>query len=353
MQGYQSITSPAAGGSFGKAIAIEDDLVVIGGARSYVNGGWRDVVYLYQRSGALWPTPPSRISLVVSDALGTESFGHALALKNGVLLVGASADSELATGCGAAYILWPGREENGTDAWELIPETAALQRACRRRVRHCCCVVWRALRGGCTRSIGRWCACRCGLCVRPRPRLSRELGRSGLFGTDRCFCWRQIGHGASVAIGPDRIAIGAPQHAISASGTDGSVHVHERVRGMGTYAAYRSLFRWSDQRGRPRGNLLSVPSRAVADRCSMGDKFWGKRRQVPCPRAWSLCMTRVSSALLNKRKAASSFGRIRSLIGCSFQAPGSFPNLRVYDMQGRQLVHDRVNSESAPSMLLA
>lgn len=340
LQGYQSITSPAAGGSFGKAIALEGDLVVIGGARSYVNGGWRDVVYLYQRSGALWPTQPTD-SLVVSDALGTESFGHALALKNGVLLVGASADSELATGCGAAYLF--GREENGTDAWELIRKLLPSN----------------GLAGD---EFGTAVALSGERCVVGAPDRSVDgvhAGAAYVFDRDQGFPgnWGEVAylepigepvanmdHGASVAIGPDRIAIGAPQHAISASGTDGSVHVHERV--AGEWAPMQRIVPYFD------GVINAVGRAGTSLAFHQGQLLIGAPWAIdlgqtpPSPVPTGVVLVYDEGVVGLAEQAQSRFQLWPNPVADRLffsGASGTVANLRVYDMQGRQLVHDRVD----------
>ncbi|MBP6313162.1 MAG: T9SS type A sorting domain-containing protein [Flavobacteriales bacterium] len=225
LQAYQSIPAPAAsGGAFGKAIAIDQNLIAVGGARSFVAGTWRDVVYLYRKSGALWPVQPT--DSVVSNGTTDLGYGYSLALRNGSLLVGDSGDDELGVDCGAAFLY--GQDQGGTGNWGLVRKLLPSN----------------GLAGD---HFGTAVALTNDRCVVGAPKNeidSLATGAAYVYERDQGFPgnWGEsatlepigvsaayMDYGAAVAIGTDRIAVGAPDHDLGSNGSDGSVHVYQKV----------------------------------------------------------------------------------------------------------------------------
>jgi hypothetical protein len=228
-QAYPRITAPAAvsGGVFGKAIAVEGEWCVIGGARSGSVATARDVVYLFRFVGGLWQLKDSLWG-DQNETGSAEAFGHALALSDGVLAVGSSGDDELGTDGGAVFLY--ARDENEGGNWVLLRKLLPSI-------------------GNAGDRFGTAVALQDSRCVVGSPERLRDadaVGAAYVFGRDEGFPgnWGEAGylepigdvaagmdHGASVAIGPDRIAVGAPLHDRSPQGTDGTVHVYQRLGG--------------------------------------------------------------------------------------------------------------------------
>lgn len=224
MQAYQSINCPdwISGGSFGKAIAVEGDVLAIGGTRTGSGATTQDVVYIYRLVASLWQLTDSLFG--DGNAGGNEeAFGHALAMRDGRLIVGASGDDELATDCGAAYLF--DRNQDGIDNWGLVRKLLPSQIGAGDRfgtsvaLNSDRCVV-----GAPKRITG-------GHAAGAAYVFERDAGFQGNWGETAYLepiggSEESMDYGASVALGPERIAVGAPLHNLSPQGTDGSVHVY-------------------------------------------------------------------------------------------------------------------------------
>lgn len=86
--------------NFGRAIATDGELAAVSAPGDPATGGATGAVYVFRFTDGAWVeeqklTPP--------DGLGGDSFGAALALGSGHLLVGAPRDNELAPQAGAVY----------------------------------------------------------------------------------------------------------------------------------------------------------------------------------------------------------------------------------------------------------
>lgn len=226
-QASETIHRPswAAGGAFGKALALDDNILAIGGLSASSSGVVRDVVYLYRLTDSGWSSSPIDSLVGDGDIDGLdEGFGHAIALSDGVLVIGANGDDELGMDGGAAYLY--AQDQTGSDNWiflrKLLPSI-----------------------GNEGDRFGSAVALRDSRCVvgAPKRRIGgTDAGAAYVFERDAGFPnnWGETGylepigevtnsmdHGASVAIGPDRIAVGAPLHDLSLQ-DEGSVHVYER-----------------------------------------------------------------------------------------------------------------------------
>lgn len=227
-QAVQVITRPAnVLGDFGKAIALEEDILAIGGGKILVDDEERDVVIVFQRMGPVWSPSVFQILMGEGSVTGqSESFGHSLSMSNGRLLVGAMGDDEMDEDCGAAYIF--GRPD-GTE-WgvlrKLLPSNGAAND------RFGTAVVLNgddALVGAPRRYSGDG---QSGAAYV----FNRNTGSAGNWGEDAFLIPDQgtpnMDFGAALAIQGDLLSIGAPLEDLSEPGTDGSVHVYRRTQGQ-------------------------------------------------------------------------------------------------------------------------
>ncbi len=104
------------GAAFGSAAALDDDLVAVGAPGE--NRG-RGAVYLFQRGAQGWH---SVARLVASDGAAEDFFGAAVALGNGILMVGAPNASDESVGAGKVYLFVEPEE-----GWRDMQETAILK----------------------------------------------------------------------------------------------------------------------------------------------------------------------------------------------------------------------------------
>jgi len=227
-QAYPRFLRPngATSGNFGKAIALADDLMVVGGARTSDDTDGQDVVYFYRRNGTVWPTLPSDSLFGNGSLTGEwEAFGHALSMRDGQLVIGAPGDDELGMDCGAVYLY--GRDHGGTNNWGLVRKLLPAN-------------------GVAGDHFGTAVAIKDDRCVVGAPGRSINgvsAGAGYLYEADAGFPgnWGEVAYlepigtpgigmalGTAVALGPDRIALGAPHHKLSAFENDGSVHVYRR-----------------------------------------------------------------------------------------------------------------------------
>ena len=225
VQPVQVVQEPpgATEGAFGKALALESDVLAVGGARTGTGSNARDVVYLYRLDGGLWQLRDSLFGDGILNG-GEERFGHALALSNGVLAVGASGDDELVVDCGAVYLF--GRDQGGQEQWGLVRNLLPSNGLAGDRfgtavaLRESRCAV-----GAPKRSIN-------GVVAGSAYVFDRDAGLADNWGEVAYL--EPIGtvssgmdHGASVAIGADRVAVGAPLHDLQIQ-DEGSVHLYRR-----------------------------------------------------------------------------------------------------------------------------
>lgn len=219
----QSVPAPVeATGNFGKALAISSDHLAIGGSRLSVEGIVQDVVFLYAREGDQW-------ALIAQDTLigsaplqgANGAFGHSLAMRSSLLLVGVSGDDELGTDCGAAYLF--GRDQGGSGNWGLLRKLLPSDGAAGDRFGFSVALTdERALVGAPLRMNGT--DAHGGAYV-----FHRDAGATNNWGEVKRMTpsdpHANMQFGASVALNDERIAIGAPFDAFSENGTDGSVEV--------------------------------------------------------------------------------------------------------------------------------
>lgn len=94
-QAYLKASNTGPGHSFGRAVAISGDTVVVGALNEGGNSG---AVYVFTRSGSTWT---QQAYLKADNADGADYFGHAVAISGDTLVVGAFGESSNATGVNA------------------------------------------------------------------------------------------------------------------------------------------------------------------------------------------------------------------------------------------------------------
>ena len=92
---------PGAGGQFGAAVAIGDEVAVIGAPFCDSAGVSAGAAYVFARVDGHW-APVAQ--LVGADTAARDSFGSALSLSAATLVVGAPGNDALGDDCGAAYV---------------------------------------------------------------------------------------------------------------------------------------------------------------------------------------------------------------------------------------------------------
>jgi hypothetical protein len=91
----------ALGDSFGNAVALFGDTVLVGARKNDVDHVDQGAAYVYQRTGTIWN---QQARLLASDAATATLFGSAVALQGDTALVGASVADGDFIGQGAAYV---------------------------------------------------------------------------------------------------------------------------------------------------------------------------------------------------------------------------------------------------------
>ena len=86
---------------FGVDVAIDGDTAVVGAWNSTVAGKRRGAVYVFVRSGTAWT---QQAKLVASDGAKDDEFGKGVAISGNTVIVGATADDDVAPATGSAYI---------------------------------------------------------------------------------------------------------------------------------------------------------------------------------------------------------------------------------------------------------
>lgn len=219
----QSVPAPdGVTGNFGKTIAITDDHLAVGGGQLTVDGVLQDVVFLFARNGDFWtPVPIATLSEGAMTGAGNGSFGHALAMRADQVVVGASGDDDLGMDCGAAYVFR--KDQGGADAWGLVRKLLPSDGDAGDRFGFAVAmtdtriVVGAPLRTNGTDAHG-------GAYVFQRDAGAADnWGEVKRMTPDDPHANMQ--YGASVAVNDERIAVGAPFDVFSENGTDGSVEI--------------------------------------------------------------------------------------------------------------------------------
>ena len=99
-------SSGEADDEFGVAVAVHDDVIVIGASGDNQAGEDSGAVYIFRWNGVTW-TQEQKLGPL--DADPGDKFGGSVAISGELVVVGADLDDELASGAGAAYVFrWNG-----------------------------------------------------------------------------------------------------------------------------------------------------------------------------------------------------------------------------------------------------
>jgi len=89
------------GDDFGSAVAVSDDLIVIGAPHSEGDGHHSGSAYVYRRDGADWFEEQE---LTASDAAADDFFGRSVATSGDLIVVGAQGDDVVEENSGSVYV---------------------------------------------------------------------------------------------------------------------------------------------------------------------------------------------------------------------------------------------------------
>lgn len=96
----------AAGDAFGRSVSVTGDRAVVGAFADDDNGFASGSAYLFRWDGTTWI---EEAKLLASDGAALARFGQAVSMSNNVVVVGANLDDENGSGAGAAYVFrWDG-----------------------------------------------------------------------------------------------------------------------------------------------------------------------------------------------------------------------------------------------------
>ncbi len=113
------------GGTFGRSIALDGDILAIGGGRVNTAYGAREAVVLFKKD---YPTADAwgvYRTITAGDLTNAnnDGFGDPIALNSGWLWIGAPGDDALGVDAGAVYV--HDRDAGGADAWGLSRKVLA------------------------------------------------------------------------------------------------------------------------------------------------------------------------------------------------------------------------------------
>jgi type VI protein secretion system component Hcp len=94
-------SDPGPNDLFGKKVAIDGDTIVVGVRQEDQNGSNAGAAYVFTRSGTSWTQEQK---LMASDGEAFDFFGESVALRGDVALVGSIGDSDRGADSGAAYL---------------------------------------------------------------------------------------------------------------------------------------------------------------------------------------------------------------------------------------------------------
>jgi hypothetical protein len=208
-QELQQLQRPpwATGGTYGRALAVSNEVLAVGGTRSFNGTVTRDVVYLYTfQNGGFTSLPTDSVDGSPYNTSAADDLGHALALDGNTLLVGSAGDGELGAGAGAVFIY--DKDLGGNDQWGLVRKLLASNGRAEDRFGYDVGV------NGTRAVVG----------APGREQNGMTAGMAYVFDRDHGFSgnWGQVDSlaplvpeegrvfGATVAISGDRVAIGAP-----------------------------------------------------------------------------------------------------------------------------------------------
>ncbi len=91
----------AANDYFGRSVAIEGDVILVGAYGDGDNGAYSGSAYVYQHDGCEWV---QQQKLLASDGAGSDFFGTCVSVSDDVAVVGAYKDDDNGSSSGSAYV---------------------------------------------------------------------------------------------------------------------------------------------------------------------------------------------------------------------------------------------------------
>lgn len=101
--------APVSAARAGKSVAIDGDFVLVGAPGDSVRGSGAGAVHVFRRTAGVWAFEETIRPLGV---LAGDAFGEAVAVSNGVALIGAPGDDDIGAGAGLVYVF-----AHGTTGW--------------------------------------------------------------------------------------------------------------------------------------------------------------------------------------------------------------------------------------------
>ncbi|MEM7244468.1 MAG: thrombospondin type 3 repeat-containing protein [Acidobacteriota bacterium] len=99
---------------FGKSVALDGDVLAVGGPRASSQSGR---AHVFERSGGVW----TEIALLVGNSLPADRFGFSMALQGDLLVIGAPLDSTVAMHAGAVFVF----ERQDPGGWTEVAQLTA------------------------------------------------------------------------------------------------------------------------------------------------------------------------------------------------------------------------------------
>ena len=110
-----------AGDHFGYSVAMDGDTVLVGATANDGNSSGSGAAYLFVKPNGGWVTATQTAKLTAYDGATADSFGHAVAMDGDTVVVGAYRDDDNGLGSGSAYVF-----TKPSDGWADATETAKL-----------------------------------------------------------------------------------------------------------------------------------------------------------------------------------------------------------------------------------
>ncbi|QDG52045.1 tandem-95 repeat protein [Persicimonas caeni] len=108
----------ADGDRFGAAVAVSDELAVVGAHAKNVSGSWSGAAYVFARDEGGGDNWGQVAKLTAPDGAADDTFGRAVAVSGDVVAVGAHGHDERGSDAGAAYVF--SRDHGGPNNWGLV-----------------------------------------------------------------------------------------------------------------------------------------------------------------------------------------------------------------------------------------
>ena len=111
------------GDLFGHAVAIHEDLLAVGAPAQDINGADSGAVYVFGRVGLDWQ---EQVKLLAFDGAPLDRFGEAVGISHHTIVVGAPQDDDLGANSGAVYVYVETAGVWGLEA-KLLPSDGAAE----------------------------------------------------------------------------------------------------------------------------------------------------------------------------------------------------------------------------------